>query len=607
MRTLVYKFGLMRPVVSADAVRSILGASREHYNDLVRVQRGARAELRSIEQRETTLAPLETAKAIAEQDLEEALAEVARTRSKSRSRSENSDQLARVKACRAVRKEARSAWSAERSRLREDGTLKAAKKAIAGMSNELANNAYQHSSLKSVDAWGTRALVSDAIDATKRMPLYEDGEPSDPTMRRWDGSSKIGVSLNQRGGNGCGLTPDEVHSGADPWFSILRRSGLTGKQTHGSRRSESRATLRMRIGTKDREGIYAEWPMVLHRGFPDGAVIRYAEVSLSRIGSREVWSAQVTIFAPEVPRHAGPSVAVDIGWRKVPAGVLVATWVDSDGRAGQLVLPDVEPIARPSGRMGGAGVINQFTKAASLKSIRGRNLDEIRANISDALEALSLPDWMAKEVSHLHAWRSPRRFVRLARLWEKARFAGDERAFDLLAPWCADDRHLWDWETSQHKKAQRRRLDMYRTFARGLANTHGRLVTSDANYAALARRNAPEGKSENETSNGNRTIASPGELRTVLEQAFLASKEDRVDSRELSTTCPACGHCDAVHAVARTHDTVCTACTYARDADTTAALNMLRAIGHEREVADIITRARQFAAAMKEEARDAAE
>lgn len=580
MSTIVYKYGLLPPTAHGDVVRDQMRTAHRYRNDLIAIERGRRDASRALMAAMPALEPLQFAIDEAESILQTALKSQSSTRAQSRTRSETAEQREAIKVARDVKKAAVNRFKEAKRVANDDPAIVARRKEIYALASELAKNCYD--SLNDGLAWGTRALVIDALEQSvvkldKDRGLWWDGEPNDPGFKRFtEAAHSVGVAVNQNGLSRTGFTIDEFHScagKASKWLCSPRPIRL-GE----SRRSGMRTVLRMRVGPNDERAVMAEWPMVMHRPLPAGAIIRYADVTLRKVGPREEWSVQLTLDTSACVANAPPhnrvgAVAVDIGWLSVPNGIRVATWVDGCGGSGHLVLSDANPVRPPERRQNRAsngGVLSSIVRADTLRATRDKNFDVARAEIAVRLDG-----------ARVAQWKSPARLASLARPLEK---------------WRYHDHHLWEWETSQRKKAERRRKDEYRKFAATLARKYDRVIVSDVDYADLARRNPKEEAPEIARANRNRQMVAPGGLREAIAHACNMTA---VSCAWLSSGCPACGLRDESQRDARTHDVACLQCTYVRDADTTACLNMLSAAGFTDEVAAIIERGKKIGRALR--------
>lgn len=634
MKILVYRFGLLPPTTNAEAVREQMRLANRYKNDLVSLERPRRAKSRELELKAGDMEALKRAVDEAKAEVVEATRALKAARSSTRSRSETQGMRDRAATSRAALKLARARWSEARRRPKDPEIIEsfgAIKRETGKAGNAIYRDTYKPLGLY----WGTRAVVDEAIKAASKEPLYADGEPCDPAFRRWDGTGRLGIQVHQKGTGGKGLSVAEFMSGtgdAGAWlYSSSRGDGPTtpakspaveaARARNAARRAAAlaagggntteRRCLHMRIGT-DAEGepIFASWPMVMHRPLPPAAILKRAVVHCRKIGPRPEWSCTLTV-AVEGPLKApapadGGVVAVDIGWLAVPGGVQVARTLDAKGLSRTLVID-----------LGG------LRFADELRGTRERNFNVARAEFVAWLRDHDMPEWMrlrtvkrgtacpskAQALAYIESWKSPGKLRSLARGWRENRFEGDAAAFEALEAWRYHDVHLWHYEASQRKKAERRRQDTYRKFAASLGSAYTKLVVTDAKYDELARRPRAEAKPTNDTATKNRQGVAPGALRLELEQAFTSrgGEAERVTCKGLSITCPACGSCEPSQKDEAAHAIDCLSCNASFDLDEAMCLNILKTASDPTVVDGIIERRKRLGELLRGKGQHAAE
>lgn len=311
---------------------------------------------------------------------------------------------------------------------------------------------------------------------------------------------------------------------------------------------------------------------------------------------------------------SGGAVAVHLGWLETGRGLRVATWMDTTGETGELVLGrgDLDTTDIDGGR---GGVLSGVRKAEDLRSIRDKNFNDALDALVAWLRDHDMPEWMraltvrrgspmpskAQAVSYLSGWRSSARLASLAKRWSDARFDGDKEAFDGLEAWRYHDYHLWQWEANQRLSALRRRREVYRRVSADLATRYSTVLVDGMKLDGIARRPRTEDGPEIEASRSNRQAAAVSEFRGVLENAVKSrgGTAGRIDAAKQSITCPGCGTEDEAHVDAKGHSFACTTCTFVSDVDKAALLNMLRRGGFGDAVDRIIERWKQVANALR--------
>ncbi len=393
--------------------------------------------------------------------------------------------------------------------------------------------------------WGTYLCVEDAAQRSRRTCRER------PRFRRYDGSGTIAVQLQG------GLAVADLTAGSD------RRAQLVGDERH--------RTLRLRVGSAGRDPVWAAFPVVYHRELPAAATVKWVRAVCRRVGTHYKWSAHVVLDGlPELtlPAPTRNTIAIDVGWRRFPDGVRVATWVDDAGRTGNLRLPEA--------------FLERWAKVQELRAIRDRNFNAARDALRDwrAGAWVALPDWFRETTAFLHVWRAPGRLAGLALRWRSARFEDDRSAYEAVEAWRAQDRHLLEWEANQRENVLFARREQYRLFAR-LAASYRRVVVERLDLRKFAER--PKTSEDEDprlrASRGRRFVAALSELLRCLADAAGRAGSEWIEAPSAWTThtCAACGSREAFDAAeAVTH--TCTACGATWDQDENAARNLLRAV-----------------------------
>lgn len=527
----VYRYGLLAPTRGAVLVAEQMRKAHDYRNQLIELERSRRQQIRKAESElvQQQLQRLERANAT----VAELVSEVKRERMRTKKRSEGDELKLRLKAAKEEQKVASKAWREARAAIKEhqqkvideanERFLEGRKLLRPGTSKQKGMPADQ----KMVAlGFGTYQLVEDAVTRSAKMPLWDRGEPQDPRFQRWTGEGFVSVQIVN------GAPVDEITTGQSTQVNVIDVHEVVRATDHRnpeSKRSKKnrRMLLQIRVGSDEtKKPIWACFPMLLHRPFPEGAVVKRASVFLRKIGPRDEWCAQfvLQIRDPE-PTANKRVVAIDLGWRQRRDGTLrIGYMFDSEGHSEELLLP-------PNIRSG-------LDKADSLRSTRDLNFGTAKAELCAwmKVKSISFGD-VGKDIAQ---WRSPNRLAGLVLAWKKRRFDGDEEMFLKMEAWRKQDLHLWAWESSQRTGMLRCRKDFFRCLAKGLAREYGTLVLEDFDLRSVQRRS---GKHENETSRSNRVVASPSELRQVLSNAFCREGGTvvTVDAKHTTRTCSVCG------------------------------------------------------------------
>lgn len=436
--------------------------------------------------------------------------------------------------------------------------------------------------------WGTYLPVE---DSTKD---FQKGAP--PKFRRFDGRGYVAVQLQR------GLTFRNAIECEDTRLQIKLpeisyRMASTGKD----RGARAVGTIRIRIGSNDREPVWATVPFTYHRPIPPDAVIKWAFLHCKRVGMHTEWSVRLTIETEySKPKSTnGRMVAVHLGFRSVPSGIRVATTVDDIGNARELILDNAS--------------VKSFGLSSDLISTRDNIANAVLEEFRAWVETAELSDWFKAETETLSHWRHADRLNRLVQLWRDNRFDADRSSshlmpstkswaekklqeyttspgyrpripddlttvFGLMEFWRKFDKHLVEWSANQSQKCVKRREQLYRTAVAQMRKDYQYVVVADVNWSEM-REKPDADESETLSSRGRRisSIAAPGRLSEIIAEAFGKSLV-KTASNEITSTCNACKeHHDFDR---KNIVTTCCKCGDVYDQDHNAARNTL-AIGLE--------------------------
>ncbi|HEY6460796.1 MAG TPA: zinc ribbon domain-containing protein, partial [Polyangiaceae bacterium] len=313
------------------------------------------------------------------------------------------------------------------------------------------------------------------------------------------------------------------------------------------RRYGSTAELSLRIGSAGaggREPVWARWICDMDRPLPAGASVVWATVHVRQRGPHSEWSLCLTLKVPGEawakdagqPARMGRAVAVDLGWRVEGDKLRVAAWADEHGGRG-LVHLDAATLAL----------------LRSPAKLRGQQDDEFNgARLAlrwwltyedEARSTGTVPDWLREAIAEMSAWKNPGRLVRVWQHWAGNRFEGDESVFGMLTAWRHRAFDQWSAESKNRLQSLRRRREIYRVFAAGLARGYDTVVLEQFDLREVARREKLADTAENEVSRSNRQLACVSELRSAIIVSCNARGRDvrAMPAADTTRTCPACG------------------------------------------------------------------
>jgi hypothetical protein len=595
----VFEYGLKSPTLNGALVESQMRAAHIYRNKLTEMELARRKAIREIMAAHPDMAPLEAKLAELVTQRDEVRKAITTARGITRSRSENPEQ--------------RSAARELGKQIRElKDQIKANRKAVAQAVKpqldaiEVAHVVQVKAARKANGVyWGTY-LLQEADADRARQEIFP------PKFRSWRGEGRVSVQLQK------GITLEELF-GEDTQLHIdpvSERAHDPGTR-RGDRRRARSTWLKMRVQSDaSQRPVWAVWPMKYHRPIPAGGIIKVATVSRRRHDCRSWdWILHITVEIPDSAVPPAPSsgvIALNLGFCQRPGGALRAGFmVGSDGSEHEILAP--------------ASVVDALGACDSIRSIRDKNMDQMKASMSQWLATIReaheraladvakiaasepldsawsrlvlyiqagapvMPAWFAAAAQTLHAWRSADRFRRLAFQWRQNRWPGDEIGYNLLeggpdgvndwrtqkTSWRYRDEHLERYESGMRRRALLRRRETYRTIAARVAARYHTLLIDDTDLRDFQRSPTPESEAVDITPvKRNRGLVAGSELRLTMVNAF--GKERVIKSKPTTMPCHACGtvnQWDRLEDNARIHR--CSNCGDLWDQDANACKNML--------------------------------
>lgn len=579
---IVRQYGLRAPLNWGRDVDDELYRMNALWNTLVDIERANRERYRKIVAESPVLAEISARIDALHSEREKLIAERNRRRAAARSKAkaDTAEQDARLKAIKAElaplydqRKSLAAQARAEQKPLLD---------ALEAERKEAVKRARQQSGC----FWSNYNAVIDSYNTARQKAMKEGAELR---FRRFKWEGRL---INQIQG---GMTVDELFSCAH---------SQAGIRLTGTSRGRPIGVLYITAYTgHDAEGRHVrrniEFPIILHRPFPDGAIIKEVKVSIRRRSPTIVrgtietnnsvaiergvpeYSVTFTCRAPAPDDTSGTiGVGVNIGWKRVNGGLRVATAVFSDGTIEHLLLPDEW--------------MRKYDHVQSLKSNIDETANAMHAILREALR--DMPLWDQDEgVSIEGLTDSDHRLLSAIKRTQKT----PTRAMDTLAwrikeapniPFISDLSDKLETWRKQHKrytlemdnlrdKLISKRKDMYRVFAARLAARAGAIVLDATSYrdAALVKRKDGDDPALHEQARTQRVMAAPYELRLSIEQA--AAKRGAHVERYAGEI----NHCHVCGSVNISGETVrhCHACSTIFDIDENAARNLLATITAE--------------------------
>jgi Putative transposase DNA-binding domain len=417
-------------------------------------------------------------------------------------------------------------------------------------------------------AWGTRLKVGESVERAAKASAKEGTLPKFP---RFDGGGMAAVQLQG------GLDPADALNGDDTRFRLeqcsgtawheIRRGAVPIRLGHnGVSRSDKFALAHFRIGSDEREPVWATLPITMHRPLPKDAKIKWAQLIAFRVGARTKWRVLITVD-DQVPadKPGGSTLAVNLGWRTLlDGGLRVAYAVGSDDHEEEVRVPPK--------------YVTGVAHVDSLRSIRDSNFSLAKKSLVEWRDDAVLPEWLADGMKWMENWRAQKHLAFLLNEWRRKRFDGDEQIFHALNAWEKKDRHLRFWECDERTKLLRQREGFYRQTAARWAQKYNRIIVTDMDLRDFAELPAPEDAKDTKDAlqRRSRFLAAPSELRGAIKNACSTRGTvfAEVSGAYKSQTCSKCG---GVMAFPARHgvDHRCSLCGEMEDQDRRHCLNLI--------------------------------
>ncbi|MBX3260756.1 MAG: hypothetical protein KF782_13805 [Labilithrix sp.] len=489
MSVRVYQCSLRPPTGNEALIREQLRAAHDYRNDLVAIERGRRHALRAID---------------------DASDDVARCKEVVRGATRSTRKTA-VRELSAARKRARAAAGDELALIaaREHEILLSARANTAAFWGSYLDIEAAHRQSRSQPLYSTDALAPND-PAFVAGPRWRDALGVDDVRAIWwRHHGQLGIQIQG------GMTVAELLGGEDTRARLALREP--------SCRGERWGTLQIRIGSEGRSPIWGEWPVYMHRALPGAARVKWIRVSVTPLAHHERWSCEITVDDPnEDVRsvYAPPRGVVAIEWEWTPlenGSIRVARWTDG-GEVQSVTLPP--------------HILGRAKHAGGIRALRDLMRNQLVTDLQRTKDRGTGPRYLVEAINICHLWRSPQRFESLLRRLELDGVTGS--AVALLRRWyygddheCRHrrcrawhgDRHLYEYETRERRRAIHQRRDIYRQLAATWRSRYRTVILSDQDLSYAARFG---------DDSDVRFVAGVSELRQALRNAFGA---DAIDAR----------------------------------------------------------------------------
>ena len=542
MPTLSWKYGCSHPLDWGDDVTEQLRLQVVLWNRLCDIEDWARAEYRRIMAGDERVSALEARIGEADGMLQSLLSERAALRKAARRKAGVAPDLdARIKeaaaALKGLRLQSKEARAAARAATREPlSALEAARR-------ERVKAARQLTAQEGL-WWGHYNAVIASFEAARQQVMKLGAVIR---RRHFDGTGRLTVQVQG------GMTPEDLFGGARSEVRVGQALPATRKWHHLILTAYAR-------GRQERRTVTV--PMALHRHLPDGGLIKSVTLVIRRAAPGQMrYDAVFAVTVPEAPRQesvaARPAAAVNVGWRTTPAGLRIATLVDTAGRVEQVILSE--------------DILQRFELCEEMQADIDAAMNAMWADVR-SMEWGHAPAAMAEALEQLRQARRPhpRHLVRLLREWDDG-WEPSRQA--MIRTWLRQDLR----ERRRHKqtleRTQRRRRDWMRKLVAAWVRRYGRIIVDEFSIARAGKIDPVEDTGSSQARKQARRAA-PGELRAWIQDAGRRAGlviEER--GGRLTSTCHVCGAPTSVPPDAVMHR--CMKCGALWDRDENACRNML--------------------------------
>jgi hypothetical protein len=353
-----------------------------------------------------------------------------------------------------------------------------------------------------------------------------------------------GHTMRHRSGDNGGRITNTLQGGADldalydGSLSQVTVRPLSGRawsaESRGERRRLQRTALTATVFVRDGERRTVTWPMVMHRPIPPECRVKEVIITRRWVDGRWRWAASFMCSRAMEPTTSLATstriVGVDIGWRRAPEGLRVAT-----------ILSSGEPprfVNLPQDLLDSFGLIDDLRARVRAITLRGFDLlqgvDPSRYDppFQDLLRDFqALPE---KRTLHLREFIQGPFF--LDRPW-------DAIDVELLA-WRTKYKKLSTWLANHQRKVIGRRNHFYQNSAIDVLRNINEIIVNDVRVGEIAARRplSVDGSFFPNRANYYRTIAAPSEMVRALK--LQAAKRGITFARreaESPVRCPECG------------------------------------------------------------------
>lgn len=428
--------------------------------------------------------------------------------------------------------------------------------------------AYQQSGLW----WCNYNAVINSYNVARSKAMKEG---ADLNFHRFDGTGRFTCQIQG------GMTTEQLLNGDHNIASLrLVSSGefseISGKrppalwlQEVGSRKdSRQYGVLKVTVYTfADAEGKhqrrFLSIPVILHRPLPETGDLKEFTVTRKRVGATYNWNVTFTYTQPKQPspKHDGMSCGINMGWKRVPGGLRIASIVPERGAATHIVMPQ--------------SIVDDLVYVSGLKSrvdtMTNDNFSWLKENVRDVPPELEEQYLTIKRAKSSH----PVKYAKFVNTW---RTQVPEFSPELLRE--AELRRkaakrLMNELHHKRDKVLARRKDFYIKQAKVLAEKYSYIVIDDMDLREFAKLENDKGEYTelSDVARSMRTMACISEFREWLVKQ--AVKTGCIIDRKMVAQTVTCNECGHVNTRSLSVMWTCAGCGSVFDQDENAAANLL--------------------------------
>ena len=407
--------------------------------------------------------------------------------------------------------------------------------------------------------WGNYNAIVRSFERARSSAIR-----SGSTMRRRSGVADGRITNTLQGG----ADVEALYDGSLSQVMVQPPSGRAwSAERRGERRRLQRTIVTATVFVRDGERRTVSWPMIMHRPIPSDCRVKEVIITRRQLGGRWRWAASFMCTRPIQSLCAAAAgtrrIGVDIGWRRVPEGLRVATVLVSGEEPRFIILP--------RDLISSFNLIDELRARVRTSTLQGLDiLQNADAKIyPQPYEGLlrdfqSLPE---KRAAHL------RDFSQCAFFLEQPEQVIDAK----IIAWRKDFKRISAWLGNHHRKIIARRNHLYQNVAIDVLRGVSEIIVNDVKIAEIAARKplVPDGSFFPNRANQYRNIAAPSEL--VLTLKLQAAKRGiNFLKREVKSPvrCPECGSTSR-KTRADALPQICATCNTSFDQDVAASQSLL--------------------------------